>query len=123
MILRIIDPEEINMQTLIYANHSDVALPEPFTDEKRNGVFDAGKPFDDVNGNGEWDEDQGRDGLGDSGDVVVYRLRYDCQFMILFSGRSSATQFRSTSMPLPELGPSAPDGPATTDMKNLEFRP
>jgi len=78
----IIDADEIEVETLIYESFSDVAQPEPFTDENSNSVYDEGEPFDDVNGNSEWDEDQGRDGLGGSDDVVVYRLRYDWEIMI-----------------------------------------
>ena len=80
----IIDTDEIEMDTLIYENFSDVAQPEPFTDANGNGIFDEGEEFDDINGNAQWDEDQGRAGLGGPGDVVVYRLRYDWPLIIPF---------------------------------------
>lgn len=54
-----------------YTTFSNVA-PEPFTDGNSNGVRDAGECFADINGNGSWDADPGRDGLGGASDVVVY---------------------------------------------------
>ncbi|MEZ5932179.1 MAG: pilus assembly protein [Alphaproteobacteria bacterium] len=78
----IIDVDDIEMDTLVYDNFSDVGQPEPFTDANGNDAFDEGEEFDDINGNGTWDEDMGRAGLGGPGDVVVYRLHYDWTIMI-----------------------------------------
>ncbi len=78
----VIDIDELDIETLVYASFGDVGQPEPFTDENGNGVFDSGEAFDDINGNGAWDEDMGVAGLGGPGDVVVYRLSYDWEIMI-----------------------------------------
>lgn len=42
-----------------------------------NGQRDAGETFSDVNGNGAWDADMGRAGLGGPGDIVVYEVSYE----------------------------------------------
>ncbi len=48
----IIDLDKLDMETLVYENFADIGQPEPFTDNNDNGVYDAGEPFNDVNGNG-----------------------------------------------------------------------
>ena len=77
----IIETDQIEMETLIYETFSAVGQPEPFEDTNGNGIIEEGE-FIDINGNDEWDEDQGEAGLGGPGDVVVYRLRYDWSIMI-----------------------------------------
>jgi hypothetical protein len=78
----IIDMDELEMQTLVYSNFSEVGQPEPFTDENGNDAYDAGEPYTDSNGNGGWDDDMGAAGLGGPGDVVVYSMSYDWPIMI-----------------------------------------
>lgn len=48
--------------------------PERFTDGNGNGVRDAGECFDDVNGNGQWDQDPGSTGQGRANDVTLYAM-------------------------------------------------
>lgn len=51
---------------------SDVGTMEPFEDENGNGEFDLGEKYDDVNADGKWG-DRGTVGdLGGPGDVVYY---------------------------------------------------
>ncbi len=78
----VINPDDVEMTTLVYDNFSDVGQPEPFTDQNGNGSHDQGEPFTDANGNGAWDADMGAAGLGGPGDVVVYQLTYDWSIMI-----------------------------------------
>ena len=78
----IVDLDNLEMETLVYANFGDIGQPEPFTDTNDNGIYDVGEPFDDVNGNGAWDPDMGAAGLGGPGDVVVYRMTYDWPIII-----------------------------------------
>jgi hypothetical protein len=73
----LLDMDQVNMETLVYESFADIGQPEPFTDQNANHVYNAGEPFVDVNGNGEWDADMGEAGLGGPSDVVVYRLSYD----------------------------------------------
>ena len=58
----LVDLDQADIQTLVYASFDDIGQPEPFTD---------------VNGNGVWDADMGAAGLGGPSDVVVYRVSYD----------------------------------------------
>ena len=80
--LGLIDLDELVMTTMVYENFGDVGQPEPFTDDNANDAYDAGEDFNDVNGNGVWDEDMGAAGLGGPGDVVVYQMSYDWDIII-----------------------------------------
>jgi Flp pilus assembly protein TadG len=57
-----------------YIDYSEVDQPEEFTDTNDDGVCNAGEPFEDVNGNGSWDEDRGRDDMGGARDAVLYTV-------------------------------------------------
>lgn len=75
----ILDPERIEIETLVYESFSDISQPEPLTiDVNGNGEYDPadGDAYQDVNGNGAWDEDIGAAGLGGAGDIVVYHVHY-----------------------------------------------
>lgn len=48
--------------------------PERFTDTNGNSMRDAGECFDDVNGNGQWDQDPGTAGQGRANDVTLYAM-------------------------------------------------
>jgi len=73
----LVDMDQVDIQTLVYASFDDIGQPEPFEDENLNTVYDDPEPFTDVNGNGVWDADMGAAGLGGPSDVVVYRVSYD----------------------------------------------
>jgi hypothetical protein len=62
----------------IYQSFNEVGLPEPWTDTNSNGLKDAGE-WTDLNGNGQWDEDRGVSGVGGTGDIVRYEVRYTLQ--------------------------------------------
>lgn len=57
-----------------YANFSDVARPEDYTDSDGNGHCDNGEPFEDANHNGVWDDDRGASGQGGARDAVLYTV-------------------------------------------------
>jgi hypothetical protein len=78
----IIDLDNLEIETLVYDDFSDVGQPEPFTDDNGNGAYDVGEDYEDINGNGGWDSDMGAAGLGGAGDVVIYRMTYDWHIMI-----------------------------------------
>lgn len=60
---------------LSYANFRDIGTPEPFVDKTPlNGKYDPGECFEDVNGDGLWSADAGRDGQGGAKDAVIYRM-------------------------------------------------
>jgi len=79
-----------DVSTLVYENFESVGKGEDFTDINGDGVYTAtpvtaddgtdypdGEPWDEVNGNGMWDEDFGVAGLGSPGDIVLYTVEYD----------------------------------------------
>lgn len=59
-----------------YANFSNVDKPEPHTDKVggRTGQYDPGECFSDTNGNGSWDADGGRTGVGGANDIAQYTI-------------------------------------------------
>lgn len=62
-----------------------VGNPEPYTDANKNKQHDPGETYDDVNGNGQWDEDMGREGsVGNAGDVVTLSTSYKLQALVPF---------------------------------------
>lgn len=73
----ILDPEKIEIQTLVYDSFKDIGKAEPFTDSNGNGQWDIGEAFVDVNGDGVWNSDLGKAGLGGAGDIVVYKVAYN----------------------------------------------
>lgn len=72
----LLDPDSIRLDTLIYDDFDDIGKPEPFVDANGSGFHEPGESFTDVNGNGRWDSDMGKAGLGGRNAVVVYRLTY-----------------------------------------------
>ncbi len=60
-----------------YTSFSDVSRPEDFTDVDKDGICAGGEPFEDVNGNGEWDSDRGTEGFGGARDAVLYTVRIE----------------------------------------------
>lgn len=60
-----------------YTTFALVDKPEPFTDNPTTGtvgVRDPGECFSDTNGNGTWDADGARAGVGGASDVAQYKI-------------------------------------------------
>lgn len=58
-----------------YSDFTGVKTPETITqDTAPFGVYNAGDCFQDVNGNGQYDLDRGRGGLGGAEDVVYFEV-------------------------------------------------
>jgi hypothetical protein len=73
----LVDFNAATVDILTYGSFDDIGAPEPFVDEAPyNGVYDSGESYTDINGNGQWDPDQGKSGAGDASEVVVYRIHY-----------------------------------------------
>jgi Flp pilus assembly protein TadG len=68
---------ELTFQRKAYTNFSDVAQPEDYDDVNGDGVCGSGEPFEDANGNGEWDSDRGTAGQGGARDAVLYTVTVD----------------------------------------------
>lgn len=78
--LGLLDLQKIALDMRAYDGFGNVSRPEPFDDRNGNGQWDAGESFTDVNGNGRWDMDQGRNGLGGASQIVVYEASYAWTF-------------------------------------------
>jgi TadE-like protein len=74
VVRRIVPRANVAFSRKAYADFSDVGRPEDFTDTNDDGACNAGEPFEDVNGNGAWDEDRGSAGLGGARDAVLYEV-------------------------------------------------
>ncbi len=72
----LLDTNEITITTTTYNNFDKIGQPEPFVDANGNGKRDNGENYTDLNHNGKYDEDQGSQGAGAAGEVVVYLVSY-----------------------------------------------
>ncbi|WP_169546085.1 TadE/TadG family type IV pilus assembly protein [Sneathiella aquimaris] len=92
--LGLLDLTTGNVTSLVYENFASVGKGEEFTDIDGNGVrtetsvtaedgtvYPNGEPWTEVNGNGVWDEDFGEAGLGTQGDIVLYTVTYNWNFL------------------------------------------
>jgi Flp pilus assembly protein TadG len=65
----------ITITTRSYSDYSGVSTPEHITqDTAPIGTYNHGDCFEDANGNGVYDADQGRSGTGGSEDVVYFEV-------------------------------------------------
>ena len=97
----LVNMNTIEISTLIYNNFQSVGTSEPYDDnDPANGQYDVGESFVDVNENGVWDEDQGRDGVGQANEIVLYTIEYDAPamtgFFARFFGEDGAIRLRTT---------------------------
>jgi Flp pilus assembly protein TadG len=73
----LLNPSKLTMSSKSYANFADIGQPEPCISPPTPPCPGTpGVNFVDVNGNGQWDSDQGAAGLGGAGDIVVYTVTY-----------------------------------------------
>ena len=76
--LGLIDIASSTITLKAYDSFADIGQPEPFNDiSPANGAYDLGEAFTDLNGNSQWDADRGVDGVGNAGEVVLYKIDYD----------------------------------------------
>lgn len=73
----LVDVDQADLTYLVYQSFDSIGQPEPFTDVNGNGTYDEGEPFTDVNNNDQWDADQGEEGVGGPGDIVLYKIVVD----------------------------------------------
>lgn len=89
--LGLIDFDKAVLEIRSYPTFDDVAEGEAFVDGNGNGKYDGGETFKDCNANGKRDDDRGSAGAGESGSVVLYRLRYDWPLITPMVGRIIGT--------------------------------
>lgn len=70
-----------NVTFKTYGDYGHIGSAEPFEDANGNGEWDEGETYTDWNGNGSWDEDSGTAGSGGAGDIVVYEVTYQWAFI------------------------------------------
>src|SRR3989304_1326724 len=76
--LGLIDIATATITLKAYGSFGAIGQPEPFNDiSPANGIYDLGEPFTDLNGNAQWDADRGVDGVGNAGEIVLYKINYD----------------------------------------------
>lgn len=93
----LLDPEKITIDSKIYSDFSKIGQPEPCLDPTSSPCpGTSGVNFVDINGNGMWDADMGKAGLGEAGDVVVYTVSYPWPIMTPFIGSIIGNPFTLT---------------------------
>ena len=71
-----------NVTFTVYEDFEHIGTPEPYEDNNpANGQYDPGESFTDWNDNAQWDVDPGVTGVGGAGDIVLYRIEYQWEFM------------------------------------------
>ena len=91
--LGMVDLKLDDISAKVYPSFGDIGMPEPFEDINGDGQYTiapfihggtnypTGEPFQDINGNGTWDDDMGEIGLGGPGEIVLYTIRYNWNFL------------------------------------------
>ncbi|MCB2072460.1 MAG: pilus assembly protein [Novosphingobium sp.] len=64
----------VESSRLSYFDFTDIGRPEAWNDANDDGTCNDGETFTDENRNGAWDADVGSDGNGGAGDVVLYTV-------------------------------------------------
>lgn len=62
----------VEFEKLSHFDFSDIGESEEYDDDNNDGVCNSGELFVDANGNGQWDANRGRDGIGGARDAVLY---------------------------------------------------
>ena len=70
----IVPQADVEFDRRAYIDFSDVGRPEDYSDLNDDGICNDGEPFEDANGNGNWDPDQGREDMGGARDAVLYTV-------------------------------------------------
>ncbi len=81
----LVDMTKIQVDTLVYPNFGAIGTGETYVDGNANGAYDDGETFTDSNSNGVRDADVGVPGVGGSGDIVLYRIRYNWELLTPFT--------------------------------------
>lgn len=91
----------IEFERLSHFDFSDIGEPEEFTDENADGICNNNEVYVDDNGNGNWDADRGRAGIGGARDAVLYTavVSYPRLFPVhVFTSMPSTVTLRSSTV-------------------------
>lgn len=96
------DNATIEIRTGSYADFAGVRQPEKITqDTAPTGEYNQGDCFEDANGNGDYDTDRGRTGLGGADDIVHYQVSMSFRRIVpigSFLGWSDIETIRSSTV-------------------------
>jgi Flp pilus assembly pilin Flp len=62
----------VEFEKLSHFDFSDIGESEEYDDDNNDGECNDGELYVDANGNGQWDANRGRDGIGGARDAVLY---------------------------------------------------
>ena len=62
----------VEFEKLSHFDFSDIGESEEYDDDNNDGECNMGELYVDSNGNGQWDANRGRDGIGGARDAVLY---------------------------------------------------
>ncbi len=98
----ILDPDQLVVEALNYDTHANINQPEPCITALCEGGA-ANIDYRDVNGNNQWDEDQGTAGPGIRNRIVLYKATYTWPIFTpvmanLFGNANGDYEFSSTTI-------------------------
>jgi hypothetical protein len=70
----IVPSADVDFARRAYIDYAEVGRPEDYTDTNDDGTCNGGEPFEDINSNGTWDQDRGREDMGGARDAVLYTV-------------------------------------------------
>jgi len=82
----LVDVTAADIEIRSYPTFDDIGRGEDYVDGNGNGQYDSGETYTDENSNGQHDDDVGEEGAGGSGQVVVYRIKYDWEVLTPLAG-------------------------------------
>lgn len=91
----------VEFERLSHFDFTDIGEAEEFTDENNDGICNNNEVFADANGNGQWDPDRGRSGIGGARDAVLYTavVKYPRMFpMFELAGLPEEITLRATTV-------------------------
>lgn len=100
-VLNVFPSGDVTFVRKSYDSYSEVGQPEAFTDSNKNGRYDSGECFEDVNGNSSWDADRGATGNGGAEDVVLYTATLEIQRVLpvwKMLGQSQTSRMQATTV-------------------------
>lgn len=91
----------VEFERLSHFDFTDIGEPEEFADDNLDGICNNNEVYADANGNGQWDADRGRDGIGGARDAVLYTaiITYPRMFpMFELAGMPDQVTLRSSTV-------------------------
>jgi Flp pilus assembly pilin Flp len=98
---RVFKDAEVKFERKTYDSFDQVGMEERYTDANKNGKYDLGECFEDVNRSGSWEADRGRTGNGGADDVVLYTASMEFDRILpvwRMLGQDEKTTLRSSTV-------------------------